>query len=162
MKIFFNKTKMLLLILIVSGSMTPHSAGGQSSLDGTSLAKGFVIIINDLVKVDEKGLLATHETERDAELNIQAQVSGNIRIGKDGFWYFKQGQTVKFQKPVMYLTFEKTEPLSIEVLFNLLNEKEETQDLPVLIKAKNDNTGRRFKVRINGGMMAGVLLRPDD
>jgi len=120
-----------------------------------------VIIINDLVTVDETGRLKPHETKQDAELNIQAQVSGNIRVGADGFWYFKQGQTPMFHKPVMYLSIEKTAPLVIEVLSDALDAQEEVKDLPVLIKAENDKDGQHFKLRINSGMMAGVLLKAE-
>jgi len=154
--------KMAFLPVFVLGLvLSPIFAVAEENGPQVSSVHGFVIIINDLVTVDEKGRLQPHETKRDAELNIQAQVSGNVRVGEDGFWYFKQGQAIEFLKSVMYISNSKTVPLSLEVRPGALKEGEEVKDLPVLIKGSKDEQGAPFKIRINSGMMAGVLLKAE-
>ncbi len=37
-----------------------------------------------------------------------------------------------------------------------------TLALPVLIKGENDTVGKRFKLQINGNMMAGIFLPFDN
>lgn len=149
-------------VLFFSGAfLIPEYSRGETTADGTMVeAKGFVIIINDLVTVNKEGLLVDHETKQDAEMNIQSQVSGTVKKGEDGFWYFRKSQTIEFLNPVMFLTNSIRVPLTIEVLLDELDETEETRDLPVQIKGANDKTGKRYHVRINAGMLAGVLLKP--
>ena len=162
MKIGASKFAAPLAFLILGGTLLPFDVGAELPAEETVAVQGFVIIINDLVKVDEKGRLKLHETKPDAELNIQSRVTGDVRIGSDGFWYFKRGRTIAFHKPVMYLSNEKTVPLKIQVLSDAIDDQKEVKELPVLIKAENDEVGKRFKLRIHSGMMAGVLLRAVD
>lgn len=125
----------------------------------TQVNGAFIIIVNDLVKVTDEGNLVIHEVKGDAKLNIQAKVAGRIRIGSKGYWNFKRGQTIRFLKSVMYLTSEITVPVTIEVLGNLLDEHEESNSLPLLIKGKNDKKGMRYDLRVDAAMMAGKLFR---
>ncbi len=120
----------------------------------------FVILINDLITVDEKGKVITHVTERDANLNIQAQVKGTIRADENGMWHFKKGQSITFPGAKLFLTNKVTAPVTLEVLTDELDPETETQDLPVLIKGEHDPVGQRFNIRINGNMLAGILLKP--
>jgi len=166
-KIFFNSEKFLIPILLFAIIILPGKAQARPGMrppppsEFTTQVNGaFIIIINDLVIVDDKGNLITHEVKADSKLNIQAKVAGNIRVGEKGYWYFKRGQTVSFLKSRMFLTNEITVPVTIEVLDDLLDEQEESQILPVLVKGENDKTGKRFDLRVDGGMMAGKLFRP--
>lgn len=166
MKIFFNSTKILIPILLLTSIILPDPAQARPgtrpptpSEFTTQVNGAFIIIINDLVKVDDKGNLITHEVKGDAKLNIQAKVAGKIRIGDKGYWYFKRGQTINFLKSKMFLTNEITAPVTIEVLRDLLDEQEETNSLPILIKGENDKTGKRYDLRVDAAMMAGKLFR---
>jgi len=168
-RISFNSAKFLIPILFFANIILPGSVQARPGMrpptpsEFTTQVKGaFIIIINDLVTVNDKGNLIAHEVKADSKLNIQAKVVGKIRVGDKGYWYFKRGQTVSFLKSRIFLTNEITVPVTIEVLGDLLNEQEESQILPILIKGENDKTGKRFDLRVDGGMMAGKLFRPGE
>ena len=169
MKKLINISNFLISILLFANIISPGPAWARPGTrpatpsEFTTRVNGaFIIIINDLVKVDDKGNLITHEVKADSKLNIQAKVAGKIRVGDKGYWYFKRGQTIDFLKSVMFLTNEITVPVTIEVLGDLLDEQEETQSLPILIKGENDKIGKRFDLRVDSGMMAGKLFRPGE
>ncbi len=151
-----QKTMFILLAFIVVA--LPRISQAESRLvdyDGA-----FVILINDLITVNDQGVIVTHVTKQDASLNIQAKIKGTVRADKTGLWHFKKGQIVTFPSAKMYLTNDITTPVTLEVLTDELDEKTETQHLPVLIKGVHDPVGQRFHIRINGNMLAGVLVKP--
>jgi len=133
------------------------SAFAEKSIENTREVQGVIIIINDLVIVNADGVLVEHKTKPDSNLNVQAKISGNVRVRDDGYWIYKKGQQLEFLSAKMYLTNEMTVPLTVEVLTNELSE-EETLKLPILIKGKNDTIGKRFNIQVNGSMMAGIFL----
>jgi len=144
-------------MFILSIVMISSSALAETPVDHTTKVQGFIIIINDLITVNDKGMLITHKTKRDADLNVQAKISGNVRVRDDGYWIYKKGQDLEFISAKMYLTNEITVPVTVKVLTNELNE-EESINLPILIKGKNDVVGKRFNMQVNGNMMAGIFL----
>ncbi|MFQ5588232.1 MAG: hypothetical protein ACE5F7_05270 [Nitrospiria bacterium] len=153
---FLNTTLSLFIFLSLTAPIPGQAQSGTVHYDGA-----FLIIINDLIIVDDQGKVSPYETKQDANLNIQAKIKGVVRADEKGTWHFKQGQTIQFLTSKMYLTNEITVPVTLEVLVNELDKQEETIDLPVLIKGKNDTAGHRFKMRINGNMLAGKLLKSE-
>ncbi len=166
MKKFLIDARSLMSVLLLANLLLPSSALARPGTrppdpsEFTTKVKGaFIIIINDLVTIDDKGNLVTHEVKADAKLNIQAKVAGTIRIGEKGYWNFKRGQTVDFLKSIMFITNENRVPVMIEVLGDLLDEQEETNALPILIRGENDKKGKRYDLRVDAAMMAGKLFR---
>lgn len=157
MKIFFNCQRVLSSVFILSIMMVSGVTLAEVPVENTTKVQGVIIIINDLVIVNEDGLLITHKTKRDSNLNVQAKISGAVRVRDDGYWIYKKGQALEFISAKMYLTNDITVPVTVKVLTEELNEKE-TLELPVLIKGENDTVGKRFNMQVNGNMMAGILL----
>jgi len=156
-KVFLKSSWVLFMVFILSIIVVPSSTFAEKSDGDTRKVEGVIIIINDLIIANEKGLLVTHETKRDSNLNVQAEIRGNVRVRDDGYWIYKKGLELEFISAKMYLTDEITVPVTVKVLTDELNE-EETMELPILIKGENDTVGKRLQMQINGGMMAGIFL----
>lgn len=157
---FSRSFRLLLALFIFSLINTGGSAFAEMAHEKTSKVQGVIIIINDLMISNDKGMMVPHLTERDSNLNVQAKIEGNVRIREDGYWIYKKGQEVAFLSAKMYLTDDITVPVTVKVLSDELTE-EETMELPILIKGENDTVGKKYKMQINGGMMAGVFLPSD-
>ena len=160
MKSIFKGLWVLSSLFILNVLTMPGLTWAEPADDGTTTIKGVIIIINDLIIVDNMGTVAAHVMKPDnSDLNVQTNVNGRVRVRKDGYWIFDKMSQIEFLDAKMYLTDEKTVPVTVEVFLNELGETE-TLNLPILIKGENDKVGTRLIMQVNGSMMAGILLPP--